>query len=56
MHFIAPERYSALKSTYKMPSPKGVPLSIICLLQRDDFWITTPVANGDNIEHIIRWV
>ncbi len=39
MHFIDPDRYAALKATGKLPSPKGVALSIIRLLQRDDFRI-----------------
>ena len=37
MRFIDPDRYAALKATGKLPSPKGVALSIIRLLQRDDF-------------------
>lgn len=39
MQFVDPERYAALKTTGKLPSPKGVALSIIRLLQRDDFQI-----------------
>ncbi len=39
MRFIDPERYAALKATGKLPSPKGVALSIIRLLHRDDFRI-----------------
>jgi diguanylate cyclase (GGDEF)-like protein len=39
MRFVDPERYEALKATGKLPSPKGVALSIIRLLQRDDFRI-----------------
>ena len=39
MRFIDPERYSALKATGKLPSPKGVALAIIRLLHRDDFRI-----------------
>ena len=39
MRFVAPDRYVALKATGKLPSPKGVALSIIRLLQRDDFRI-----------------
>lgn len=39
MRFVAPDRYAALKATGKLPSPKGVALSIIRLLQRDDFRI-----------------
>ena len=37
MRFVDPDRYAALKATGKLPSPKGVALSIIRLLQRDDF-------------------
>ena len=37
--YVDPERYAALKATGKLPSPKGVALSIIRLLQRDDFRI-----------------
>ena len=37
MRYIDPDRYAALKATGKLPSPKGVALSIIRLLQRDDF-------------------
>lgn len=39
MRYVDPERYAALKATGKLPSPKGVALSIIRLLQRDDFRI-----------------
>jgi diguanylate cyclase (GGDEF)-like protein len=39
MRFVDPDRYSALKATGKLPSPKGVAVSIIKLLQRDDFRI-----------------
>lgn len=39
MHLVAPDRYAALKATGKLPSPKGVALSIIRLLQREDFRI-----------------
>jgi len=39
MHYIDPDHYAALKATGKLPSPKGVALSIIRLLQRDDFRI-----------------
>ena len=39
MRLVDPERYAALKATGKLPSPKGVALSIIRLLQRDDFRI-----------------
>ena len=39
MRFVDPERYAALKATGKLPSPKGVALSIIRLLHRDDFRI-----------------
>ena len=39
MRFVDPDRYAALKATGKLPSPKGVALSIIRLLQRDDFRI-----------------
>jgi diguanylate cyclase (GGDEF)-like protein len=39
MRFIDPDRYAALRATGKLPSPKGVALSIIRLLQRDDFRI-----------------
>lgn len=37
MRYIDPDRYAALKATGKLPSPKGVALAIIRLLQRDDF-------------------
>jgi len=37
--FVAAERYHSLKATGKLPSPKGVALAIIKLLQRDDFRI-----------------
>ena len=40
MRFIDPDRYAALKATGKLPSPKGVALAIIKLLQRDDFRIS----------------
>ena len=40
MRLVDPDRYAALKATGKLPSPKGVALSIIRLLQRDDFRIT----------------
>jgi len=40
MRYVDPDRYAALKATGKLPSPKGVALSIIRLLQRDDFRIT----------------
>ena len=39
MRCVDPDRYAALKTTGKLPSPKGVALSIIRLLQRDDFRI-----------------
>ena len=39
MRLVDPDRYAALKATGKLPSPKGVALSIIRLLQRDDFRI-----------------
>lgn len=37
INLLAPDRYNSLKATGKLPSPKGVALSIIKLLQRDDF-------------------
>ena len=37
MRFVAPERFAELKATGKLPSPKGVALSIIRLLQREDY-------------------
>ena len=37
MRFVPPDRYAALKATGKLLSPKGVALSIIHLLQRDDY-------------------
>ncbi len=37
IHFVDPDRYDSMKATGKLPSPKGVALSIIKLLQRDDF-------------------
>lgn len=37
MRLIDPQRFEALKATGKLPSPKGVALSIIKLLRRDDF-------------------
>jgi diguanylate cyclase (GGDEF)-like protein len=40
MNFVDPERYAELKATGKLPSPRGVALSIIKLLQHDDFRIT----------------
>ena len=39
MQYIDPDHYAALKATGKLPSPKGVALAIIRLLQRDDFRI-----------------
>lgn len=39
MRFVDPEHFASLKATGKLPSPKGVALSIIKLLQRDDFRI-----------------
>lgn len=39
MRFVDPDRFDALKATGKLPSPKGVALSIIRLLQREDFRI-----------------
>ena len=39
MRLVDPDRFTALKATGKLPSPKGVALSIIRLLQRDDFRI-----------------
>ena len=46
MHFVDPDRYAALKTTGKLPSPKGVAFSIIKLLQRDDFRI------GDLVQRV----
>ena len=40
MRFVAPDRFAELKATGKLPSPKGVALSIIRLLQREDYRIT----------------
>lgn len=40
MRYVDPDRFEALKATGKLPSPKGVALSIIRLLQRDDFRIS----------------
>jgi len=40
MRFVAPDRFAELKATGKLPSPKGVALSIIRLLQRDDYRIS----------------
>ncbi|MBK7001955.1 MAG: HDOD domain-containing protein [Rhodoferax sp.] len=37
MRFVDPERYATLRATGKLPSPKGVALSIIRLLHRDDY-------------------
>ena len=37
MQLVDPDRYASLKATGKLPSPKGVALSIIRLLQREDF-------------------
>ncbi|HMW16992.1 MAG TPA: diguanylate cyclase [Accumulibacter sp.] len=37
--FVDPTRYDSLKATGKLPSPKGVALAIINLLQRDDFHV-----------------
>ena len=39
MRFVAPDRFAELKATGKLPSPKGVALSIIRLLQREDYRI-----------------
>jgi len=39
MRFVAPDRFAELKTTGKLPSPKGVALSIIRLLQREDYRI-----------------
>ena len=39
MRLVDPDRYATLKATGKLPSPKGVALSIIRLLQREDFRI-----------------
>lgn len=40
MRFVAPERFAELKATGKLPSPKGVALSIIRLLQREDYRVS----------------
>lgn len=40
MRFVAPDRFAELKATGKLPSPKGVALSIIRLLQRDDYRVS----------------
>lgn len=37
MQLLAPERYAELKATGRLPSPKGVAIAIIRLLQRDEF-------------------
>ena len=37
MRFVAPDRFAEFKATGKLPSPKGVALSIIRLLQREDY-------------------
>jgi len=37
MRLLPPERYNELKATGRLPSPKGVAMAIIKLLQRDDF-------------------
>lgn len=37
MQFVAADRFAELKATGKLPSPKGVALSIIRLLQHDDY-------------------
>jgi diguanylate cyclase (GGDEF)-like protein len=39
IRFVASRRFAQLKATGKLPSPKGVALSIIRLLQRDDYRI-----------------
>lgn len=39
IRFVDPVRYDLLKATGKLPSPKGVALAIVKLLQRDDFHI-----------------
>ncbi len=40
IRFVDPIRYKELRATGKLPSPKGVALAIVKLLQRDDFRIT----------------
>lgn len=37
MHLLPPERYAELKATGRLPSPRGVAVAIIRLLQRDEF-------------------
>ena len=37
MHLLPPERYAKLKATGRLPSPRGVAVAIIRLLQRDEF-------------------
>jgi diguanylate cyclase (GGDEF)-like protein len=37
IRFVAPDRFAQLKTVGKLPSPRGVALSIIRLLQRDDY-------------------
>ena len=39
MHLLNPERYKQLNASGQMPSPKGVALAVIRLLQRDDYKI-----------------
>jgi diguanylate cyclase (GGDEF)-like protein len=39
VRFVASERFAQLKTMGKLPSPRGVALSIIRLLQRDDYRI-----------------
>lgn len=39
MRFVDPDRFATLKATGKLPSPKGLALAIIRLLQKEDFRI-----------------
>lgn len=46
MKLVDPTRYGGLKATGRLPSPKGLALAIINLLQRDDY----------NIDELVRLV
>lgn len=39
IRFVDPVRYKSLKATGKLPSPQGVAVAIIKLMQRDDFHV-----------------
>jgi len=47
MRFVDPARYEQLKASGQLPSPKGVALAIIKLLQNDDYQI-------DELVHLVQ--